>query len=330
MTTGGQFNSQRQARNELAETLSIMGIASQSKTSILNQIKKSGVQTATDHGLIEDGQAGPVIITSEDEKAAVEMGLVLSCNGSKRFDKGQIRDRIVDGGKGTPYIVKNLDEYMETLSSLITSIRCRKLPRQSYIIGAPNGFGKSHFANEAIITMFKAGWRTVPYVSLTELAETCVVNESNLLSALSGADYNDAAGELDLRYYGDPNARVTKVPQIVISRYSWSEYMNAECLMCYFTSFESKNVETRILHRIMKERSNKGLPTIVFMSTSLNPYLKEPRLREYIWDEILYNPKASGETVSRLKHISTYKKRTTNFGSGVAKAAGEINLMDGQ
>ena len=40
MTTGGQFNSQRQARNELAETLSIMGIANQSKTSILNQIKK--------------------------------------------------------------------------------------------------------------------------------------------------------------------------------------------------------------------------------------------------------------------------------------------------
>lgn len=269
----------------------------------------------------------PLILEDSDRIVAVEMGLVRKENMNAKFDTNVISTNVQRYGLKSYYEIKRYPAYIEVTSNVLATIRSGQVPRQSYLIGAPNGFGKTTFANEAIMLMNKLNWNCVPYTSLTELAELWVSTENRLLSAVNRIDYSieNEYEDIDLETYNGVEYR--KKPRVILPRYSWSEYMNADCLFCYFTSFESRNIESRILHRIMIERGTKGLPTMVCISTSLNPYIKDAVLKQHIWDEILLSSKVTKETPSRLKHISCYKKIKDPF-SQPDKADGDINNYD--
>lgn len=281
------------------------------KTDITNEIREhDGLSDSENSSHDRPLQRKPLFITESDRQVAVELGLIPLAHRDNLFDEEKIKNSIRLNILKNSYKVLRYATYSRLLGRILATIRLGQVPSQSYLIGSPNGFGKTHFATEAIISMNKLGWRTVPFTSLTELAELCAANERRLMQALYNGDvtFNDAA-----EYSSSPSVKYTKKPKLIVGRYSWSEYINADCLFCYFTAVESRQIESRMLYRIVRERAVKGLPTIAFISTSLEPYLQDRALKEYVWDELLLDSTTKFETVERLKHISCFKKPKDPF-----------------
>lgn len=297
-----------------------LGIGIKNSSTIQKKVIKE--DNIIDH--TKEVQRQLVELTQSDRIAAVELGLIHKEHINDTFDENIIKRNVQRYGLKKYYQVRRYPLYVNTVGSILATIRSGQIPRQSYLIGAPNGFGKGSFAHEAIITMNKLGWRTVPFTSLTELAELWCYNESLLLSKLNGSDYSYNTND-DIDFESTPGVMYKKKPIQVLGRYSWSEYINSDCLICYFTSLESKKIESRILFRIMIERGTKGLPTIVCISTSLNPYINDAILKQHIWDEILLGPNIKKETPSRLKHVSCYKELKQPFNNIKREEDGDIN-----
>lgn len=307
-------------------SLSEMGIGKVENSSIQHLVNKEDSKEIKPEDYNKPGK--PLMLADADRIAAVELGLVRRANINAKFDVNTIKKNVQRYGLKKYYSIEHYDEYIAVCSNILATIRSGQVPVQSYIIGAPNGFGKSNFANEAIILMNKLNWNCVPFTSLTEIAELWVNTENRLLNAVNRLDYNiEAENDETVDLESSPGVVYKKKPRVILPRYSWSEYINADCLICYFTSFESRNIESRILHRLMIERGTKGLPTIVCISTSLNPYVKDAVLKQHIWDEILLSSKVKRETPARLKHISCFKKIKDPFSKETRKAD-DINNYD--
>ena len=184
-------------------------------------------------------------------------------------------------------------------------IRIRELPKRSYLIGAPNGFGKTSFVNECIITLRKQGFRTVPYITLWELAQIRADNEQRITNPYQKFEKNG-----DKVVYKDrpETDEFKKKPEIVTNSYSYSEYINADCLFVGFTNILSKEIESYTLYQLLAIRGAKGLPTIVTISTSIEIYETDPLLKEYVWDEIK-NYDENKYCYDRVYHVSCYKRK---------------------
>jgi hypothetical protein len=99
-----------------------------------------------------------------------------------------------------------------------------------------------------------------------------------------------------------------KTPEVITGRYSYSEYINADCLFVFTTGILKKDIESKILYQLLNIRGAKGLPTIVMVSTSLDVYTMDRKLKEQIWDEILaYSEKQY--CYDRLYHVSCYRDK---------------------
>ena len=120
-----------------------------------------------------------------------------------------------------------------------------------------------------------------------------------------------SAEEIYLYTEGKKAHDIIKKPMIIQSAHSWSEYINAKCLFVSFTDVISKDLESHVLYQLLNIRGAKGLPTIAMISTSLEPYLKDVNLKEYVWNEIIdYTDK---DTYDRVQHVSCYKRRFLDF-----------------
>ena len=246
-------------------------------------------------------------LTEADREQAVIEGIVPKSYKYASFDIERIRDNLraqYKRSKGL-YKVYRLDKYSQICLEILSTIRMKKLPGRSYLIGAPNGFGKSSFVNECLITLRKQGYKVVPYISLWELAQIRVDNEHKIMNPYR--KYKEANRDYS---YTEPNKVVgyLKKPEIVTGRFSYSEYINADCLFVSFTDVISKDIESHTLYQLLNVRGIKGLPTIVMISTSLDPYENDRALKEQVWDEI----KAYDENkdcYDRVYHISCYKRK---------------------
>lgn len=248
-------------------------------------------------------------LTEDDRYCAYLAGLVPKQYINATFDIDKVQQNIKDmlGNKG--YKVVNFKEYSNTLLGILSILRTGTIPDGSYIIGAPNSFGKTSFTSECIMTMNKLSMRAVPFVSLSELNELMVLNDRAFEEVLKLKEYNSTDGERSL-YVSSAAPEITKMPKNIVGRYSWSEYLNADCLFCFLTSTAARMVESRILYHIIQIRSAKGLPTICFISTSLDPYTGDNLLNEYYWKEMLsYNDEVN--MLDRMKHVSCFKKKVT-------------------
>lgn len=205
----------------------------------------------------------------------------------------------------------NFPAYEITLKGILSTVIANKIPEQSYIIGAPSGFGKTSFANHCITLMYEQGRLCVPFISLTELAQVRLAEQRKLLKGISSYDFYHGnvvstkdeyesliCSELQDKAY-------VKRPIDIIAKFSWSEFIESDMLFCYFTNVESKVLESEIFKTVLTIRGSKGLPTIAMISTSLDPYKSDTYLREYVWNEILeYKNDCSYD---RVKHISCWK-----------------------
>ena len=187
---------------------------------------------------------------------AVKMGLVPDCYRNAEFSEEKVKENVrkEQALAGHRFTVKREEDYFNTVNSIMTALKMKRLPDRSYVIGAPNGFGKQSFAVDCIITSLYNGWKTVPYISLSELSEIKVANDKVLMKGLIGVSnkvdqipFNYLSGSTDVEgrynetYYSfTTEDNDIKRPTIITGQYSWSEYINAPVLLCFFSGVENK------------------------------------------------------------------------------------------
>lgn len=251
-----------------------------------------------------------------DKLAAVKAGLVPEAYMECDFDIEKIKRNQIEQNKKSArkFIVKQFDKYSEVTQGILSTIALRKIPNQSYILGAPNGFGKTSFVNSCIIKLFSQGRMCAPYISLTDLAQVKLHNEKQIMTGITSKDWYKGSGSIDAsieeyydKLYQDIDSELyVKKPINIINQYSWSEYMSCDVLFCYFTDVSSKVLESEIFKTAITVRGAKGLPTIAMISTSLSPYVTDTYLSEYVWNEIMAYDDAAN-SCDRVKHISCWK-----------------------
>lgn len=272
------------------------------------------------------------LTTDEENKlreAAVKAKLIPVAYKNAKFDSEMIKNRVNaemrKKAKMDRYRIRNYKSYVEVCNGILATLGMGEDVTQSYVIGAPNGFGKTSFANDAILRLFSRGVNVAPYVSLTELAEIKMANDTRLAKGLvmtARGVNNDDKAELNrfvqdgynwdiekiYEMHSEP-VMYSKIPVDIVGRYSWSEYINAEVLFTYFTSIDSKVLESKMLQHLLYVRGTKGLPTIAMISTALTPYINDPTLAELVWDEIYDKSTSEAPCYDRVKHVSCFKDR---------------------
>ena len=255
-------------------------------------------------------------ITDGIKLAAVKAGLIPNKYIDCDFDTEKIRANEYNQQSMTKrfFKVRNFDAYCNVTEGIISTIIANKLPDRSYIIGAPNGYGKTSFVYTCILKMFAQDRSCVPYISLTELAQVRLNNEQMLVegilsdryytrttkTAFVGQDY------IDKLYEGMDEQTYAKRPIHIVDKFSWGEYINCDLLFCYFTDVSSRVIESETLKAVVNVRGTKGLPTIAMISTSLDPYKNDQKLSEMVWNEIL-DPDNTMPGYDRFQHVSCYK-----------------------
>jgi len=261
-------------------------------------------------GIKEIGdETKPVMLVSKAvEEQAVREALIPYIYEKVEYDRDYVKKSVEKVLKMNKRAMKifYLDKYLDLLDTIVGGIRAGKKPSLSYIIGAPNGFGKATFANTLIKIMFAHGWKVAPYVSLVELAEIRLEAENRLMNSYYGN--KSKLDKEDFTY--ESVGGVYKEPQVVITnKFSWSEYLSTDVLVVHMTDVSSKQIESSVLKSLLDIRGVKGLPTIVMTANSLNPYTKDNFLGPKIWDDILSKEPLKG-VYDRLYHVSTYKMST--------------------
>lgn len=252
-------------------------------------------------------------LTNSDRDQAVYEGVIPKTYKNATFDIEKIKDnlRLQYKRSGGLYKIYRLPAYTDLCLEILSTIRMKRLPGRSYLIGAPNGFGKTSFVTECLITLRRQGFKVAPYISLWELAQIKVENEHRILSP-----YKRFKEDTSNYAYTEPNTTVgyMKKPEIVTGRYSYSEYINADCLFVSFTDVISKEIESHTLYQLLSIRGAKGLPTIVMISTSLEPYENDRTLKEQVWDEIKAYDEEK-DCFDRVFHVSCYKRKNIGLDS---------------
>lgn len=281
----------------LKDTHDKLNIEAESNDMTINkQTQRSDNQEALFYGL-----------SNADRDQAVYERVVPAAYRDACFDEDKIKNNIKAQYQKTGglYKVYRFNDYTDICKQILSTIRMKRLPERSYIIGAPNGFGKTSFVNECLITLRRQGYKVAPYISLWELAQLRVDNEHRIMDP-----YKRFKKEGSDVVYKDPNTvqGYMKVPTIITTGYSYSEYINADCLFVSFTDVISKDIESHTLYQLLAIRGAKGLPTIVMISTSLEPYENDRALKELVWDEIK-DYDENKRSYDRVYHISCFKKK---------------------
>ena len=272
-------------------------------------------------------------LTKEDRQLAIDASLIPEVYKDSAFNEEMIRANLIEQRQELKdaYTIRNFNEYIKTCNGILSAIRMKKMPDKSYIIGAPNGFGKTSFVTEAIITLNRHGFRVAPYITLSELNVLRVEEEKRLMSPfIVNASYSsELKKERALVYTYNANRGEAKTPRTVVGCFSFSEYVNSDCLFVALTGVNSKVVESYMLKQLLQMRSIKGLPTIVTTDTSLDIYFIDTNIKENVWVELLIK-KEKQYCYDRLYHVSTYKfkesgSRLSNKNMNIDDETGIVN-----
>ena len=287
------------------------------------ELKKAREEIVGEHGRLETEQERKLNkdvlfkITEATRETALLIDLIPKAYRNVEFEPEKVKTNYSEQLKNSRrHELINFNDYISKTTEILSLIRARQDLPGSYIIGAPNGLGKTSFVYTAILLMYQRSMKVVPYLSLTELAEIKLANEKRLASGLKlvSDDFIIDGHELKftknrnavMSYYADiGDAGYSKIPEISLGRYSWSEYINADVLFCYLTDPSTKELESSILKVILETRGTKGLPTVVMVSTSLNPYRNHRILGKNIWQEILSY--SDTPKYDRLTHTSCFR-----------------------
>lgn len=240
-------------------------------------------------------------VTGAQKELAVVKKLIPEARKDDEYEADFIKTRVAEMCIAQKYKVIGFEKYVETLNEIILGISFGNL-NKSYLIGAPNGFGKTTFANTCIKRLDAMGKKATPYISLYELGGLRVEYEREIVGALQNRAIAFSLGQ-ENGQINDDNS---------IYSYKWSDYMKSDVLFTYFTGVENMKVETYLLRLILNIRGPKGLPTIVFTEYSLKLHLADQELKKYVWDDILAY-KDDAASCDRLLHRSCFKKFITEL-----------------
>lgn len=299
---------------------------------LYNETKELGIDIKYSPNPNEDKKKGFTALTKEDREQAVIESIIPAAYKDADFDEEKIKNNIAAEYKRLNHLyeVHKFKEYIQLCNGIKASLQLREIPTRSYIIGAPNGFGKTSFVTECLIILRKNGFRVAPYITLSELNALRVEDERRMMSPffaqLEKDDYNTKDNTIVYNY--NSNKGVARTPKQVIGSFSYSEYINADCLFVALTSRNSKEVESFMLKQLLNIRAIKGLPTIVTMMESLDIYTKDPNLKKYVWDEILAYTEREN-CYDRLFHVSTYKiKKTSKLDENTESINKDTGIID--
>lgn len=252
-------------------------------------------------------------LTAADRDQAVREGIIPKSYREATFDTDKINANLkVQYSKlGKWYRVYDIDKYINVCKELLSAFRMKRLPQRSYIIGAPNGYGKTSFVIESLITLRKQGFFVTPYISLWELAQIKVENEIRIHQKIDR--YAVEKNEVILTPQ-NADELIQKSPKVLTGRYSFSEYINSDCLFVYFSEITSKEIESYMLRQLLEIRGAKGLPTIVMIASALTAYTSDKKLKQYVWDEIM-NFSDEIMSLDRVYHVSCYKRKVSGVDS---------------
>ena len=123
-----------------------------------------------------------MIVRGGHKEMAVRLGIIPKSRVDVEYDVKKIEENIMEQSRVSPrkFKVKGFNEYVQTLNSIISSIRVGLKPKCSYIIGAPNGFGKTSFVTSCLKLMVAKELKAALYI-LLELAEIRVEDESEFI-----------------------------------------------------------------------------------------------------------------------------------------------------
>ncbi len=230
-------------------------------------------------------------VTGAQKELAVQRRLIPEARMNDEFDEQFVKNRVVDMCRSQDCQIKNFQKYIDTLNEIILSISFGNM-NKSYIIGAPNGFGKTTFANTCIKRLSAMDKKVAPFISLFELADLRVEHEKKLLGWATSSKKPEKVEDGE--------------EQPIEYEYTWKDYMQSDVLFTYLTTLENKKVEVLTLKAIIDIRGPKGLNTVVFTDSSMNPYLNDCNLKKIVWDDILaYSDDAA--SCDRLLHRSCFK-----------------------
>jgi hypothetical protein len=266
-------------------------------------------------------------LSKEDRYQAVAEFIVPKAYQEAEFNVEKIKDNIrAQYLRSSLYKTEKFPKYIKICDEILSSIRMKQLPKCSYIIGAPNGFGKSSFVNECLITLRHMGYKCVPYISLWEIAQIKVDNEQRIMQPYR--KFKEEGGNV---YYTEANSPTGyfKKPEVITGRFSYSEYINADCLFVSFTDVMSKEIESHALYQLLSIRGAKGLPTIAMISTSLEPYENDRVLKEQVWDEIRAYKEVEN-CYDKVYHVSCYKVKRTGLDTKDEKIEKDTGIILGE
>lgn len=251
--------------------------------------EKSGFSVKCDCQVREETKAKEtkVVIASAIKDKEKLRGLIPLERRKDEYDSEIVKNRVKEISANQNCRIYNFDNFDSLMNTILSEVSTGTL-KHSYILGAPNGFGKTTFVYTAIKRIVAREGKAVPYIALSELALEKVNYEEKLVERLK-----------------NPRFGMSKKED---NEYDWADYLNADVLFTYLSSIDSKTLESMILSAIVCLRGTKGLPTVVMTSASIAPYKNDLKLKKYYWDEMLdYGGKLVEAGYDRLIHKSCFK-----------------------
>lgn len=240
-------------------------------------------------------------LTMGDNESAVYNGFVPEGRMNDNYSEEILRERVSAQYEGMYHVV-NFENYITTLNNILYSITNGQNLPGSYIIGAPNGFSKTTFANTCIKILEKQGKKAAPYASLVEIFEVYKKYDNKVrLKEVMDVDHEDLKGEsvypIDRSFLPD-----------YLTRHGMKVYLDADVLFTNLTRVNYKERELAILALLTEARAKQGKCTIIFTDISLQYYTNVDKDKMRFWDEWIDHSQGKYTSAGKYTYISCFKQ----------------------
>lgn len=221
------------------------------------------------------------------------------------FDINFLKSSIREMSKAEGYIVKNFNAYEEALNNITGKIILGEKKHSSYLIAAPNGFGKTTFVNTAIKACILQGWTVAPYTSLLEIRELQLLQ----LGYLKGLTFPGEADYKNVKAEREQKERVfesfeQRLKDIYIKKgITYRDFTEAKLLFISLSSPAYSDIELPALKFILNERAKVQRATIVMSEYPIRDYQMDPLCRNF-WLDHLEMKGFGKSSMDRLTYVT--------------------------
>ena len=239
-------------------------------------------------------------ITKGDSESALYNGMIPEGRINDNFSFEELRDR-VESQYSDQYNILRFEDYIDVLNEILVKIDRKELLSGSYIIGAPNNFSKTTFANSCIKLMQKQGMKTAPYASLVEIFEVYKKYDNRV--RLKEKMDTDRESQTNNPVY--PIDR-SFLPEY-LTQHGMKVYLDADILFTCLTRSEYREREIATINLITEARARQGKSTVIFIDVSLKYYTNINNDKVRFWDEWVDSSKGKYRSPGKYTYISCFR-----------------------